>query len=139
MAFNSKKVEKMVRSMGIKAKEFHAFVYPDRSSDGSFGYLEIGNNTNPKAEAVERIADLLKCSIDELFDRDSHFVNSSSNTVTGDNNNVGNLQVNSNPEVLIATNNHLKEIIDMQDKIIEKLNNRIDQIIELAKLKNNTD
>ena len=68
MAFNSKKVEEMVRARGIKAKDFFKFAYPDRSGNVSYG--DISNNKNPGAEVVERIADLLQCSIDELFDRE---------------------------------------------------------------------
>ena len=57
MAFNSLKVQQMVRNKGIKAREYFAYVYPDRSGNASF--QDIGRNDNPKAETIERIADLL--------------------------------------------------------------------------------
>ena len=136
MAFNSRKVEQLVRSKGIKAKEFFAFVYPDRSGNASFP--DIIKNDNPKADTIERVADLLKCSIDELFDRNT---NLATNHVTGDNNTIGsNITISSDPHVLTVTISHLHETIGRQDKTIESLqktiddlNRRIDQLIELAK------
>ena len=128
MAFNSLKVEQMVRSKGIKAREYFAFVYPDRSGNASF--QDIGKNDNPKAETIERIADLLQCPIDDLFDRETKYV---TNQVTGDNNTVSSYNVTADPEVLAATNRHLHDVIERQDKTIAELNHRIDQLIELAK------
>ena len=128
MAFNSLKVEQMVRNKGIKAREYFAFVYPDRSGNASF--QDIGKNDNPKAETIERIADLLQCPIDDLFDRETRYVN---NQVTGDNNTVSSYNVTVDPEVLAATNKHLRDVIERQDKTIAELNHRIDQLIELAK------
>lgn len=129
MAFNSKKVEQMVRGKGIKAREFFTIVYPDRSGNASF--TDIAKNNNPKADTIERIADLLRCPIDDLFERDQDY--SSGNHVNGDNNNVGNFHINSDPEVLQATISHLRDVITRQDKTILELNHRIDQLIELAK------
>lgn len=128
MAFNSLKVEQMVRNKGIKAREYFAFVYPDRSGNASF--QDIGKNDNPKAETIERIADLLQCPIDDLFDRETKYI---TNQVTGDNNTVSSYNVTADPEVLAATNRHLRDVIERQDKTIAELNHRIDQLIELAK------
>ena len=130
MPFNSKKIAQEVRSRGIKAKDYFAICYPDRTGNTSFPDIE--RNNNPKAATIERIADLLQCSIDELFDRKpiGH-----GNQVTGDNNTIGdgNIHINADPEVLMETNKHLRDIINRQDKTIEELNKRIDQLIELAK------
>ena len=128
MTFNSLKVEHMVRNRGIKAREYFAFVYPDRSGNASF--QDIGKNINPKAETIERIADLLQCPIDDLFDRENKYV---TNQVNGNNNTVSSYNVTADPEVLAATNRHLRDVIERQDKTIAELNHRIDQLIELAK------
>lgn len=128
MSYNSKKVASLLKSRGIKAKEFFANVYPERTGKASFH--DIAKNENPKADTIERIADFLKCPIDDLFDREQNF---STNTVTGDNNTVGNVNINSDPEVLQATIKHLHDIIERQDKTIAEQNRRIDQLIELAK------
>lgn len=128
MAFNSLKVQQMVRNKGIKAREYFAYVYPDRSGNASF--QDIGKNDNPKAETIERIADFLQCPIDDLFDRENKYV---TNQVTGNNNTVSSYNVTADPEVLAATNRHLQDVIERQDKTIAELNHRIDQLIELAK------
>lgn len=128
MAFNSQKVEQLVRSKGVKAREFFAYVYPERSGNAS--YTDIAKNNNPKAETIERIANLLQCPIDDLFDRDTKYA---TNQVTGDNNTVSSYNVTAAPEVLVATNKHLRDVIERQDKTISELNHRIDQLIELAK------
>ena len=128
MAFNSLKVQQMVRNKGIKAREYFAYVYPDRSGNASF--QDIGKNDNPKAETIERIADFLQCPIDDLFDRENKYV---TNQVNGNNNTVSSYNVTADPEVLTATNRHLQDVIERQDKTIAELNHRIDQLIELAK------
>lgn len=128
MAFNSQKVEQLVRSKGVKAREFFAYVYPERSGNAS--YTDIAKNNNPKADTIERIANLLQCPIDDLFDRETKYA---TNRVTGDNNTVSSYNVTADPEVLAATNRHLRDVIERQDKTIAELNHRIDQLIELAK------
>ena len=128
MPFNGKKVADMARNKGIKAKDFIAYVYPDRS--GNTSYKDIERNGNPTARTVELMADYLNCSIDELFERE---LSCSGTQVTGNHNTFGNVHINSDPEMLIATNNHLRDVIDRQDKTIAELNRRIDQLIELAK------
>lgn len=128
MAYNSEKVSRLVRNKGLKAKDFFAFVYPERSGNASFHDIE--SNTNPKADTIERIANLLQCPIDDLFDRETKYA---TNQVTGDNNTVSSYNVTADPEVLAATNKHLRDVIERQDKTIAELNHRIDQLIELAK------
>jgi len=128
MAFNGKKTMAMIRQSGIKAKDFKAAVYPNRS--GSFTWSEIEHAKDLNASTLEGIADLLHCSIDELFDRETPYT---TNHVTGDNNTVGSYNNNSDPEILATTINHLREIIERQEKTIDNLNRRIDQLIELAK------
>lgn len=132
MVYNSHKVEKMVRDKGILAKDFFQAVYPERSGNSS--YKRISTNVNPKADTLERIADLLECSIDELFDRDNRYtINNTGNKIVGDNNNVGNVNINADPEVLMETIRNLRDIIARQDKTIAEQNQRIDKLIDLAK------
>ena len=81
MAYNGKKVVQIALNRGLKAKDFRAAVFPDRT--GNFSWKEIEKSTNPNAETIEATANLLQCSIDELFDREAPY---STNNVTGDNN-----------------------------------------------------
>ena len=122
------KVVQIALNRGLKAKDFRTAVFPDRT--GNFSWKEIEKSTNPSAETIEATANFLQCSIDELFDRSSAVP---ANQVTGDNNTVSSYNVTADPEVLAATNRHLRDVIERQDKTIAELNRRIDQLIELAK------
>lgn len=128
MPFNSQKLVKLLKERGVRAKDFFENVYPERSGNPSFHDIE--KNKNPKADTIERIADYLGCSIDDLFDRDTTH---STNHVMGDNNTVGsNITISNDPNVLTATITYLHDIIARQDKTIADQNRRIDQLIELA-------
>lgn len=132
MVYNPKKVVKLMGEMGIKSKDFIAYVYPENSGNRSISYVK--NTTNPKADTLERMANMLECSIDCLFDRDESAINNNSgNKIVGDNNSVGNVHINTDPEVLMETIKNLRDVISRQDKTIETLNRRIDQLIELAR------
>lgn len=128
MPFNGKKVAKIARERKIKAKDFKAAVFPDRK--GNFSWDQMESSTNPSAETIEATANFLQCSIDELFDRESF---NPTNQVTGDHNTVGSYNVTADPEILAATNHHLRDVIERQDKTIAELNRRIDQLIDLAR------
>ena len=128
MPYNGKKAVQIARNRGLKAKDFRAAVFPERT--GNFSWKEIENSTNPSAETIEATADFLQCSIDELFDREAF---NPTNQVNGDHNTVGSYNVTVDPEILAATNHHLRDVIERQDKTIAELNRRIDQLIDLAK------
>ena len=68
MPYNGKKVVDIARQRGIKAKDFKAVVFPNRT--GAFTWDELMRTSNPNAATIEATADLLGCSIDELFDRE---------------------------------------------------------------------
>ena len=120
MAFNSAKIERIVKEKGIKAKDFFSYVYPGRSGKAYFG--SIASNKNPKADTIERIANLLECSIDELFDR----VPSTSGEPSVKNTNEG-----PDEGVLIETVRHLNNIISRQNETIAGQNRHIDQLLQM--------
>lgn len=136
MPFNGKKIAQLARARKIKAKDFKAAVFPDRT--GNFSWDQMEKSKNPNAATIEAIANYLHCPIDDLFDRETTY---STNHVMGDNNTVGsNITISSDPHVLTATISHLHDTIERQDKTIDSqqktiddLNRRIDQLIELAK------
>lgn len=129
MPFNSKKVEKMVRSRGIKAREFFTIVYPDRSGNASFS--DIIRNENPKAETIERIADLLQCPIDELFDREfTYAAESTGDSITADNNSTAFKGISTcDPRLL--------DIIQSRDRQLDKAQSQIDHLLKLLDNKKN--
>lgn len=130
MPFNGEKVYRLANAKRLKAKDFKRAVYPERS--GNFSWGEITEGANPTAVKLELMANLLECSIDELFDRDTRYPMTS---VTGDNNitAAGSVNISTDPNILLETNRHLNDVINRQDQTIKQLNRRIDQLIELAK------
>lgn len=128
MAINGLKIISLAKKRGIKAKDFKAAVYPERT--GAFSWREFRAPVNPKASAIEAMANILGCSIDELFDRQT----AGYNHVTGNNNTVGNVNINTDDAgILRAQLNVMQDIVRRQDKQIAQLNQRIDQLIELVK------
>ena len=128
MAFNSKKVEEMVRARGIKAKDFFKFAYPDRS--GNVDYKAISKNKNPGAEVVERIADLLQCSIDELFDREPQYPTSGDHIEASENSTAFKGTYSCDPRLLDIIEKQSCQI-DRAQEHLTKAQQQIDQLIEL--------
>lgn len=135
MPFNSKKVEKMVRSRGIKAREFFTIVYPDRSGNASFS--DIIRNENPKAETIERIADLLQCPIDELFDRDhSYTYEASGDNITADNNSTAFKGTSTcDPRLLDIIQTRDRQLDKAQSQL-DKAQSQIDRLLDVVQPKN---
>ena len=120
MSFNSAKVEQMVRGKGIKARQFFSIVYPERSGNASFS--DIRKNDNPKAETIERIADLLQCPIDDLFDR------SETVRLTGDH-----IEASDNSTVFKGNNScdpRLLAMIESRDRQIDRCQSQLDKAQE---------
>ena len=124
MPFNSEKVSQLIRSKGIKAKEYFSFVYPERSGNAS--YTDIVKNFNPKAETIERIADLLQCPIDELFDRNVD--KSSGDRITADNNSTA-------FKGTYTCDPRLLDIIQARDRQLDMAQSQIDRLLELLEEK----
>ena len=124
MPFNGKKVVALARNKGIKAKDFIAYVYPERS--GNTSYADVEKNDNPKAKTVELMADILQCPIDELFDRDSALP-------VGDN-----ISAENNSMAFKGTNTcdpRLLDIIQARDTQLDKAQSQIDRLIGLLEEK----
>ncbi len=123
MPFSGQKVAEKLRIKAIKAKDFFAYVYPERNGNASFS--DIIKNDNPKAETIERIADLLDCSIDELFDR-APAAGKSGDHIEATDNSTAFKGINTCDPRLLS-------MIETRDRQIDKCQQQIDQLIELAK------
>ena len=135
MAYNSEKVSKMVRANGIKAKDFFAFVYPDRSGNASFH--DILKNDNPKADTIERIADLLQCPIDVLFDRDrSYTYEAAGDNITADNNSTAFKGTSTcDPRLLDIIQTRDRQLDKAQSQL-DKAQSQIDRLLDVVQPKN---
>ena len=111
MPFNGLKVIKMAEERKVKAYEFKAAVYPDRS--GSFAWTELKKASNPNTATIEAMADFLQCPIDDLFDRRIEL------PTPGDN-----IQADHNSTAFKGTNNcdvRLLAMIEARDRQIDQL------------------
>lgn len=119
MPFNGKKAVRIAREKGIKAKDFVSYIFPDRS--GNTSYKDVERNDNPKAATIERIANLLDCSIDELFDRETAHVG---DTISADNNSTAFKGTS-------TCDSRLLDIIEARDRQLDKSQSQIDRLLGL--------
>ena len=120
MPFNGKKVIEMAKKRRVKAYEFKAAVFPERSS-GAFSWSQIENAKKPKAVTIEAIADFLQCPIDDLFDRRVKVI-PSGDSISADHNSTAFKGTNSCDarllELLAAKDDQISRLLS----IIEQLN-----------------
>lgn len=122
MAYSGNKIVHLLKERGIKAKEFFEYVYPGRSGNSSFHDIE--RNDNPSAKAIERIADLLDCSIDELFGREP------ATATSGDY-----IEANDNSTAFKGTNTcdpRLLAMIETRDRQIDKCQEQLSRAQQQA-------
>lgn len=143
-------LETLASIHGVKPKIVRDALWPD-TPNRSLAYFNSYKNIRVKY--LEIIADTLKCSVDEILRRP--YPSSAGQTISGDNNHVGNVNINNDVE-------SLKKIIDAQSQIIthqdaeikrmeqltreqlsakdqqiSELGTRIDRLIDLAKQNGN--
>ena len=133
MQVNKEWIEELCRKYGIRPKQIRDVLWP-RSKKKQLGYFNY--TKNPGVEYIEKIADTLNCSVDELLRRPFYRTNQH---ITGDNNQVGNVNINNDVESLNMIIKSQSQVINHQDEEIERLNHQlktkdqqIDRLIKLA-------
>lgn len=123
----------LAKRRNIRPKDIRDALWPDQKTRG-LSYFDKYDNLTRKY--IERLCELLHCSSDELLRLN---YGNGSQIVSGDYNNVGNVNVNSDVQVLQDTINNLREIISRQDlelarkdAEIKTKNGQIDRLIKLA-------
>lgn len=131
MPYNGKKIVQIARERGIKAKDFRAAVFPNRT--GNFSWDELKRVSNPNAETIEATANFLGCSIDELFDRPASTSVTMGDHIEANENSTafkGNNSCNSRLLDIIESGNRQ---LDKAQSQLDKAQQQIDQLIEMAK------
>lgn len=116
--FNGLKLKSLIDAVGLTQKEFCSKA--GVSEQSLYGYFEA--NANPTSKALEKMANVLKCSIDDFFDREidcqtvnvGHHVKGNGNKVYGD-------IALSDCQKEIA---HLKELLAEKERTIQILMNK---------------
>jgi peptidoglycan hydrolase CwlO-like protein len=132
MQINKEWIEELCRKYGIKPKQIRDVLWPN-SKKKQLGYFNY--TKNPGVDYVEKIADVLNCSVDELLRRPLY----RTQQITGDNNQVGNVNINNDVESLNMIIRSQSQVIAHQDEEIDRLNHQlktkdqqIDRLIKLA-------
>lgn len=120
MRLDSLWIKSLAKKYGKKHKVVRDMLWPDNPTQG-LNYFD--KYSNPTLDRIEIIADAIGCSVDELLRRDTPIPPS---TVTGNNNQVGNVHINSDVK-------SLNEIISAQKKLIEHQEAEIKRISASAK------
>ena len=116
MNITSAWLEHLAEKYGVKSKAIRDALWPNLPNKG-LSYFDSIKNTGIKY--VETIADVLGCSVDEILRRP---LAGSSQIVAGDNNQVGNVNINHDVESLQQIIGAQRQIIEHQDKEIERMN-----------------
>ena len=130
-------LEQLAKKYGKKPKDIRDALWPETKSKG-LSYFDATKNVG--AKYLEAIADIIGCSVDEILRRP---LAGSSQIVAGDNNQVGNVNINHDVESLQQIIGAQRQIIEHQDKEIERMNANMkaqlkakDQQIEALNQKN---
>lgn len=129
-------VRHLGKKYGKKPKDLRDELWPDKPSR-SLSYLNMYKNIG--IETVERIADIIGCTLDELVRREVP----SPTSVHGNNNQVGNVHINSDVNTLNSIIESQKKLIRHQESEIQRLtanmnqqlkakDEQIDRLIHLA-------
>lgn len=109
---------------GITKKELSIMLWGDTDSR-TFAYLE--NRKNISSSVIEKIADILDCNIDDLFERE----NRAKSNIEVSNNIFSSINVNSDPQIMLQTINLLNRSLADKEKEIERLGRLYDKIYDI--------
>jgi transcriptional regulator with XRE-family HTH domain len=113
--FNGLNVKRIITEKGYTQK---GAIHGAKMKRETFNSI-VSESGNPTAKSLETIANFLKCSIDDFFDRDVEYVSvNMGHTVQGDGNKVsGNVSLNECHKEI----EHLKELLTEKERLIQVL------------------
>lgn len=125
MAFSTSNVLKLMAIKGIGKKELATMLWGN-SDTRSFAYLE--NRKNISSSILEKMADILDCSIDDFFERE----NRNKNRIEVSNNIFSSINVNSDPQIMMQTIELLNRSLLDKEREIERLGALYDKLIHIT-------
>lgn len=130
-------LEELTKKHGLQPKVLRDALWPNNINKG-LGYFDKTKKVT--LDTLEKVADVIGCSMDELLRRPAN----QPSLVNGNNNQVGNVNINNDPETLLQIVSAQKQIIDHQNREIERINSQlkakdsqIDRLIKLAQTNGN--
>lgn len=124
--YNGQVLRKLIAEAGLTKKQFEEQVFQGKST----GLYHVETATSVTCNTLERMRDVLKCSMDDFFTT-PEWATKKTGEVIGSNNVLSNVRINNSK----METQYLKELMQEKDKRINTLEN----YIKLLESKNKKD
>lgn len=114
--YNGQVLRKLIEEAGLTKKQFEEQVFQGKST----GLYHVETATSVTCNTLERMRDVLKCSMDDFFTT-PEWATKKTGEVIGSNNVLSNVRINNSK----METQYLKELIQEKDKRINTLENYI--------------
>ena len=114
--YNGQVLRKLIAEAGLTKKQFEEQVFQGKST----GLYHVETATSVTCNTLERMRDVLKCSMDDFFTT-PEWATKKTGEVIGSNNVLSNVKINNSK----METQYLKELIQEKDKRINTLDNYI--------------
>lgn len=114
--FNGQILRKLIKDAGLTNKQFQELMFGSKSTD----LYHLEKSKNLRSDTLERLRDILKCSMDEFFTPPS-WSKTGTEKVVGSNNVLSNVAIGSSSMEV----QYLKELLEEKDKRINTLENYV--------------
>ena len=114
--YNGQVLRKLIAEAGLTKKQFEEQVFQGKST----GLYHVETATSVTCNTLERMRDVLKCSMDDFFTT-PEWATKKTGEVIGSNNVLSNVRINNSK----METKYLKELIQEKDKRINTLENYI--------------
>lgn len=114
--YNGQVLRKLIVEAGLTKKQFEEQVFQGKST----GLYHVETATSVTCNTLERMRDVLKCSMDDFFTT-PEWATKKTGEVIGSNNVLSNVRINNSK----METQYLKELIQEKDKRINTLENYI--------------
>ena len=114
--YNGQVLRKLIAEAGLTKKQFEEQVFQGKST----GLYHVETATSVTCNTLERMRDVLKCSMDDFFTTPEWATNKTGEVI-GSNNVLSNVRINNSK----METQYLKELIQEKDKRIKTLENYI--------------
>lgn len=114
--YNGQVLRKLIAEAGLTKKQFEEQVFQGKST----GLYHVETATSVTCNTLERMRDVLKCSMDDFFTT-PEWATKKTGEVIGSNNVLSNVKINNRK----METQYLKELIQEKDKRINTLENYI--------------
>ena len=114
--YNGQVLRKLIAEAGLTKKQFEEQVFQGKST----GLYHVETATSVTCNTLERMRDVLKCSMDDFFTT-PEWATKKTGEVIGSNNVLSNVKINNSK----METQYLKELIQEKDKRIKTLENYI--------------